>query len=491
MVTNKWEQFKFACLSFLNRLTINDLRPYARYLGIEQPTTKNKAPLIEEIIKILTGEQKGVTQSTRGAPVRNSDVKPEILSTIEFLYKEYAPKINLDALRPQTVLELRAKDEPTTSNKEQRIGFDAVYRGQLQTFDGVSVLVPLSCKEPTEKIIIPVAFIQKHHLKEGDVISCFAQKSNTSFIATEILTINEQEATEKVRPNFEDKDVAYPTEKINFYRESKDTPNVTQKYLHWLFPLKRGQRGCILSTSKMDASKLLQQMIKYTTDILQNLEVFALVTGQSPELRSTFKSLVKEDNLIATTYDDDYERQVQYAEFILRRAKRYAENGRDVILFVDSFDSLATAYNSTDLSIGGKVIVSGLESKTLHYIKKYLGTARAFQGGGSLTIVGTLNVHDNNAVNEAIVTELCNVSNWEIHLDEITFADTKLSVIDVEKSKMQSIISDSTSQSIDFIVNHYLKTHSQKQLYDCIDKSESIIEFKEKIGFCSKNSKTI
>jgi transcription termination factor Rho len=127
---------------------------------------------------------------------------------------------------------------------------------------------------------------------------------------------------------------------------------------------------------------------------------------------------MKEGNLVATSYEDDPENHVFVAEFLLKRAKRFAEMGRDVILIVDSLTQIAKAYNETEFCLGGKTLPCGIESKTLHYIKKFFGSSRNFARMGSLSIIATAAMETGDLADDFLRNELFSVANAKIALSD-------------------------------------------------------------------------
>ena len=262
-----------------------------------------------------------------------------------------------------------------------------VYRGQLEKLNGVPMLLGLDCSENEAKIIISIDLIRQHDLREGDIISCFAEKSHTAFVATEILTVNDVLVNDLKRSNFDQCEACYPTKRIALYDKEKAN-SLTSKYLHWLLPIGCGQRGCILSSPKAGKTNLLYEIAYNARKLNENLTVLVLLIDQSPENVTKFRKIVDSGNLVYTTYDDMPERQVFAAGFLLKRAKRLAESGNNVLFIVDSLSALAHAFNETRESSGGKTFSGGLESKTLQYIKKYFGAARCLEKSGSITMIG-------------------------------------------------------------------------------------------------------
>jgi transcription termination factor Rho len=159
-----------------------------------------------------------------------------------------------------------------------------------------------------------------------------------------------------------------------------------------------------------------------------------LLVGQSPELIADYQRFMLKGDLVATTYEDEAERHVFAAEFLFKRAKRMAEMGWEVVLVVDSLTQVAKAYNETDFSLGGKVLPCGLESKTMHYIKKYFGAGRCFNGFGSLTIIGGVSFGTGDAADDALYSELSSVANAEIRLSEDLARRRVFPAVDVGQS---------------------------------------------------------
>ena len=124
------------------------------------------------------------------------------------------------------------------------------------------------------------------------------------------------------------------------------------------------------------------------------------------------------EQFLYTTYEDAPERQVFVADFLLQRAKSLADSGHDVLVLVDSFNALAHAYNDTDASVGGRTFACGIESKTIHYLKKYFGCARCLEKGGSITMIGALSEGTGNAADDLISAELSAVENLHIQLSD-------------------------------------------------------------------------
>lgn len=420
-------KFKSSCKDYLASLGITDLRAYGRDVGVERPTTKKKEELVEEITAILAGELSSIDRSTRGAPVKNDFVDPRIPERIEEIKRTCftATENYAESDEDDTGFDFQAELKRVKEKNYGRLVLESpdrphdgqIRRGQYEKINGVDWLLPLDSRDQrSERIVVPPELVEKHALREGDTVSCYARRGQKFLVAARIVTVNElRDGRERVW--FDEAPAGYPCGRIRFGDDPKND-SATLKYLDWLMPFGRGQRACVLSAPKAGKSTMLYQIAARASEVNPDLLTLVLLVDQSPEQITRFSRVVPLDNLVYTTYEDEAEKQVFTAEFILKRAKRYAEYGRDVLLVVDSLSALARAYNETEDSAGGKVLAGGLESKTLHYIKRYFGAARRLENGGSLTIVGAVNSATGNPADDLISAELSSVANLEIRLSD-------------------------------------------------------------------------
>lgn len=409
------QQFKEACVEYLSQKpSLGDLRVYGRKLGVKEPTKKKKEDLIAYIVDVLTGGITPIERSNRGAPVKNEYFNPEIERYVEELRLRYLSNYTQEVYVPHSVLEFASPERDKL--EEQNVYKDKIYSGQLEYLGGNYRLLPTSCFDVETNLIIPVDFIKKYALREGDVISCRAKQGENGLIAKDVLTINGNMSEGYERIVFETDSVCHPYERIRVF-EPQRFDGFINKYIAWLNPLAKGQRGCVISQPKAGKTALFNEIIPCIDDLNSHLTVLVLAVGQPPEEIASIRKKIKAGNFIFTGYEDEPEKQVFGADFILKRAKRLAESGQDVLLIVESFNSLARAYNDCDVSSGGKTLPCGLESKTVQYVKKYLASARCFDCGGSLTVLGALSHDTGNPADDYLATELKMLCNYEIILD--------------------------------------------------------------------------
>ena len=491
------EKFKIEYIKELNIYTIHQLRAYARDLQFRAPTEfKTKRELLDRLALVEAGEAIVEGRTAVGKPSQNNEYPSEIITKVErlkklYLYNENENKTGeenaLNTANSDNFVEIPSKLVFSSNDIEEEHWTETVnktvVRGQLQVLNGVSRLLPLDCGAEEEPIVVPVELIKQYDLREGDVVACHTVNGKNASIVKEILTVNDTQLMFLKRGKFEENEVCYPHKIVPFL--SKDSSSLSAKYVSWLLPLYQGQRGLICSAPKAGKSELLYALVSSALNASREVKVLALLNAQSPENVWKFRNAVPEDQRVYTTYDDAPEKQVFAAEFVLKRAKRMVECGKNVVLFVDSFSALARAYNETEESVGGKVLAGGLESKTLQYIRRFLGSARCFKQGGSLTLIGTVACDTGNPFDELLSLELSNLVNYQISLNEALAAKRVYPAIDLSKSFTRlGEIAD--SEGHDHIYRHVcenlLPSRGEETLCKIIQSSDDYDDFLNKIG---------
>jgi len=486
-------EFRFAVKEYLNSLYIGSLRSYGRFVGVQNPTEKKKGELLNDILSVLIGEIPPVEPSNRGAPVKNDFVDPKIIQKIEELKKTYLP----DGLREEAsfftfkedeknylILNDSGEEYPTLQDRFNK----KMYVGQIATVDGVSQILSLNGEEGYQKIIVSVELIRKNDLREGDTIACYAESRPPVLYATEVLSRNGFSIDGKPRKNFEELPVAYPTEKIKFLSEKEKS--IVGKYFEWILPIGKGRRGLVVAPPKAGKTFLLKNLTREAKLANSNLCVYALLLDQSPEIIAEYADFLDEENILSTSYEDEAERHVFLANFLLNRSKRLAESGKDVLLVVDSFTALMRAYNETEESAGGKTFSCGLESKTLRYIKKYLGAARSFEKGGSLTILGGLSEQTGNPADDFAYSEFLPVANFSLRLSGELSARRIFPALDFlgsDTEQPERLLNETERECEYLIRNSYLTKKNCVDLLlllnTCANVEELLQKLKETVSF--------
>lgn len=429
------KEFIFECREFLSAQSLASLRSYGRTVGVESPTSRKKGELIEEIIGILVEDIPAKERSGRGAPVLDNRTDFHILDEIARLKQKYAqnegeekqeeeiakvPTLDWDFQKRLEKMRKRARMISFSSSEfvVGKEGNSSSVRGQLAQDNGLYFLLPLDFIRDEDKMLVPDEFVEFYALKEGDVLGCASMREGKTPVVTKILEINGQEAIVFRRTtNFDDMEVCYPTGKITTYDWDK-SPSIIAKYMDWIVPFSKGSRALITAPPKTGKTCFLEKVAAGAFKLNEDVKTLVLLLDQSPETVGQFRKVIDKDCLVYATYEEEPERQLFLAKYLLQRAKRLAECGQNILLIVDSFNALAHAYNESEESSGGKMLPCGLESKTIHFMKKYLGAARCFTEGGSLTILGAVSNLTGNPADDVLKAELSSIANLEIRLKE-------------------------------------------------------------------------
>ncbi len=488
---DKMKMFRTDCRLYLASLGISDLRAYGRAVGVSRPTAKKKEELIEDVVDILSGNLQPISISRQGAPVKNDRVDERILQHIAELQAEYFPKPEKQEIpKFDYQKELAAMRKRTTtlmfaSPEEEERGFlsKIVSIGQVAKIGEEYRLLPIHLTEPDKPTHIPIELIQKECLQEGDILTCQNREKQAYATVAKILTINgmPRNAVGKTIP-FEDCLVDTPRTRIRLYDKEK-YHSVSHKFVEWLMPLAKGHRGCIIAPPKAGKTYLLLQLAEAAKALNPEIEVLALLVDQSPESIGQFRAVIGHEQLYFTTYEDDVEQQVQMADLLLQRIKRMLENKKEVLLIVDSLNSLAHAFNQTEASAGGKTLAGGLEMKTVRYIKKYFGTARCLRQGGSLTLLGSVSAGTGNPVDDILCAELSAQANYEIRLCEELSRRRVYPALDflATHARQSDMLQSQQEIEVDAMLrNVTLPKIGAERLLSLLEESDSYEEFLQK-----------
>ena len=451
-------KFSYACKAFLMKLTIGPLRTYGRQLGVLNPTLKKKDELVGDMVAILSGEMSPTDKQKSGAPIKDVYVDPKILKEIQSLKERFL--FDEEALSLTELFKNGAYIEVNDPSKDKMrngtIGFGA--KGCF--------LLPSKTGEGT--LPVPQEVVAKYDLRDGDEVLCQTTDVSGFLTVSKIFTINGVDCGELSRLSFDEISVAFPSEKIKTISEElPERGFAAAKYFEWLLPLGKGQRALVCAPPKAGKSRLLTQFVSFATQNNPSLIVLALLIEQSPETVGEYMKIIPKENISYTTYGQKAEDNVIFADFLLNRAKRMSEMGKDVLLVVDSFTTLAKAYDETPEAAGGKRHASGMEIKTLHYIKKYFGSARCFQGSGSLAIVGTTTFGTGSAIDETVTNELIGVSNCCITLDEKLSAKRVYPAFDLLRSstnEIDKLLSEEELKTEGFLRSQYVPQFGNERL---------------------------
>jgi transcription termination factor Rho len=267
-----------------------------------------------------------------------------------------------------------------------------------------------------DDIYVSPSQIKRFDLRTGDIISGQVRppKESERYFALLKIEANNFESPEvaKHKMLFDNLTPLYPTEK--FILET-NPDELTTRVMDLMTPLGRGQRALIVSPPKAGKTIILQKIANAITSNHPECKLIVLLIDERPEEVTDMKRSV-DGEVISSTFDEPAERHVQVAEMVLQKARRLVEHGHDVVILLDSITRLARAHNAV-VPHSGKILSGGVDSNALQRPKRFFGSARNVEEGGSLTIVGTALVETGSRMDEVIFEEFKGTGNSEIVLD--------------------------------------------------------------------------
>jgi len=274
----------------------------------------------------------------------------------------------------------------------------------------------LSCPDD---IYVSPSQIRRFGLKTGATVSGQIRppKENERYFALlRVEAINYQDpniVSQKV--SFDDLTPLHPDQRIVMETTSDET---AMRVVDLIVPIGFGQRGLIVSPPRAGKTILMQKMAKAALANYPDLYVFMLLIDERPEEVTDMERQVKGPNceVISSTFDEPASRHIQVSEMVLEKAKRMVEYGYDVLLFLDSVTRLARAWNA-ECPNSGKILSGGVDANALQRPKRFFGSARKIEEGGSLTIIATALIDTGSRMDEVIFEEFKGTGNQEIMLD--------------------------------------------------------------------------
>ncbi len=285
-----------------------------------------------------------------------------------------------------------------------------------------------------DDIYISPAQVKRIGLRSGDTVTARARppRNNEKFFAVvKVEKVNGDPPEElRSRVPFDSLTPLYPTERIHL--ENPDDNDFTTRVIDLFTPIGKGQRGVIVSPPRAGKTVILQKVANSITRNHPEIGLIILLIDERPEEVTDMERSVKAE-VISSTFDEAPERHVQVAEIVLQKAKRLVEHKRDVVILLDSITRLARAHNMV-IPHSGKTLSGGLDSNALRKPKKFFGSARNIEEGGSLTILATALIDTGSRMDEVIFEEFKGTGNNEMVLDR-RLADRRVfPAIDLQKS---------------------------------------------------------
>jgi transcription termination factor Rho len=286
-----------------------------------------------------------------------------------------------------------------------------------------------------EDAYITVKVAMQYGLRRGDLVvgtMRAAQRNEKNPQLIEVTTVNggDPEAAKK-RPRFEDLTALFPDSQLRLENPA-DPANMTARIIDLLSPIGKGQRGIIVSPPKAGKTTVMKTIAQSIELNNPECKLIVLLIDERPEEVTDMKRSVSGE-VISSTFDRPSDEHAHVAEMAIAKARRLVEQGEDVVIILDGITRLSRAYNLAAPS-SGKILSGGIDAGALYPPKKFFGSARNIEEGGSLTILATALVDTNSRMDEAIFEEFKGTGNMELRLDRKIAERRIYPAIDVDAS---------------------------------------------------------
>ncbi|HXX58732.1 MAG TPA: transcription termination factor Rho [Thermodesulfovibrionales bacterium] len=339
-----------------------------------------------------------------------------------------------------------------------------------------------------DDIYVSPSQIRRFNLRTGDLVSGQIRppkEGERYFALLKVEAVNHESPEDNIsRPLFDNLTPYYPTERIKLEHTSAD---YSTRVMELITPIGKGQRGMIVAAPRTGKTMLLQSIAKGIKKNNKEIHLIILLIDERPEEVTDWKRQVAAE-IISSTFDEPPPRHCQVSEMVIERAKRLVESKRDVVILLDSITRLARAYNAV-MPTSGKVLSGGLDANALQKPKRFFGTARNIESGGSLTILATALVDTGSRMDDVIFEEFKGTGNMELHLDrklvdkrifpsiDINASGTRKEELLVDKDTLnkmwilRKVLNPlSTIESMEFLLGKLMGTKGNKDFLDMMNK---------------------
>ncbi len=308
-----------------------------------------------------------------------------------------------------------------------------------------------------DDIYVSPSQIKRFDLRTGDIVSGQVRppkESERYFALLKIEAINyESPEVAKHKTLFDNLTPLYPNEPFKL----ETTPEeLTTRIMDLMTPIGKGQRALITSPPKAGKTIILQKIANAITTNSPEVKLIVLLIDERPEEVTDMKRSV-DGEVVSSTFDESAERHVQVAEMVLQKSRRLVEHGHDVVILLDSITRLARAHNAV-VPHSGKILSGGVDSNALQRPKRFFGSARNIEEGGSLTIIGTALVETGSRMDEVIFEEFKGTGNSEMVLDR-RLADRRVyPALDINRSstRKEELLIEETELARIWILRKFL-----------------------------------
>ena len=492
----------------MENYTLVELRQMAKEKGIKNVSKLKKDELLDLLFSnnssnIDDKKENNVTEDNKLANVNEtSNLKETVRKNDDEIYDIEKNKDSISYVRNSENTDNSIKNNNTPSTRIEG-GYkltnedDQIVEGILEVLpDGYGFLRGKNYLSSPKDVYISSVQIRRFRLDKGDKIKGIARvpqdTEKDKFPALIFVGEVNGESPEKAyrRKKFDDLIPIYPNERIRL----ETTPNeYAMRIIDLISPIGKGQRGMIVAPPKVGKTTLIKKIANSISINNPEVELIVLLIDERPEEVTDMTRSIKGD-VIYSTFDELPEHHVKVAEMVLERAKRLTEQGKDVVILLDSITRLARAYNLV-IPSSGRTLSGGLDPSALHKPKKFFGAARNIENGGSLTILATALIETGSRMDDVIFEEFKGTGNMEVHLDKKLSEKRIFPAIDINKSgtRREELLLTQKELETVFALRKAMSSMSisdvTEELIDEMVSTKHNEEFIEKMSIFLKNVK--
>ncbi len=482
----------------LDSKNLQELRALAKEMGIKAVTSYKKKELIDKIREM---EEKNKKDCENTVLENTEKEQTPVVTTYGFSLKDNSNDFeHKNEAREKRHFEYKSSENQSTETRQQDvqqiIDNNNMGEGILEVMaDGYGFLRTENFLPGANDIYISPSQIRRFNLKTGDCVKGNIrlarenEKFNALLYVKSVNGDNPEQASK--RPNFEDLTPIYPTDRLTL---ETDKNELSTRIIDLVAPIGKGQRGMIVAPPKVGKTVLLTKMANAITKNHKEINLIVLLIDERPEEVTDIQRSIEGENveIVYSTFDEQPEHHKRVAEMVLERAKRLVEQGKDLVILLDSITRLARAYNLT-IPPSGRTLSGGLDPAALYMPKKFFGAARNIENGGSLTILATALVDTGSKMDEVIFEEFKGTGNMELVLDRKLSERRIFPAIDINKSgtrREDKLLSKKEMESV-YILRKITGNVSGSELTQSIleqmSKTSDNNEFVEMIPIIEKN----
>ena len=404
-------------------VSLFEVRNIAKKIGVKSPTIYNKLELVDKVMEKIDELNAENTQEAEAAPTQENKVPDAAADNSAPLVKEekrleYHPNnFNRHSKNFKENSPQQFNEEIDPAETEKRSGYLEIL-GVNNSID-YGFLRVLGYENSPNDAYIHANRIKKFGLRKGDFVEALVNKNkikdNKPAPVVAILKVNGRNVEELAgRPNFDDLVPIYPNERIKLETEGSYR-DLAIRCIDLIAPIGKGQRAMIVSPPKAGKTTLLKKIAHSISANYPEIDLEVLLIDERPEEVTDMQRTIN-GNVWYSTFDELPDHHIRVMDFLLDKAKRKVEMGEDVVILMDSLTRLARA-NNLVITPTGRTLSGGIDPASLYLPKRFFGSARNIENGGSLTIIATALVDTGSRMDDVIFEEFKGTGNMEIRLD--------------------------------------------------------------------------